>query len=88
MANKSKWTMTDSQKAFVEAVAAYENGVTLFELKLAGKEFASGAVNTLTSKGVLVKDGTREFECDVVFNGVVVGKAKKTGVVFKVAKAD
>lgn len=84
MANKTTWTMNDTHKAFVAEVRnAGAKGVTLFELKLAGKEFKSGSVNTLVSKGVVVTlPEKREFECDVVFNGVKVGTTKKSGVVF------
>ena len=84
MANKTTWTMNDTHKAFVkEVIAAGKNGITLFELKMAGKEFKSGAVNTLKTKGIVkTLDEPRVFECDVVYNGVKVGTTKKTGVVF------
>ena len=85
--NKTTWTMNDTQKAFVAEVRnAGANGVTLFELKMAGKDFKSGAVNTLVSKGVVkTLPEKRVFECEVVFNGVVVGHTKKEGVVFVMA---
>ena len=83
MATQKTWTMNETQKAFVNEVKmAGKNGVTIFELKLQGKNFASGAVNTLVKKGVLVTKGEREFVCDVVFNGVKVGETTKTGVIF------
>lgn len=89
MATKStkvnKWTMNDTQKAFVEVVGQYPDGVTMFELKLAGYNFATGSVNTLITKGVVATDAEkREFECDVVYNGVKVGTVKKSGVVYRV----
>lgn len=85
--NTTTWTMNDTQKAFVAEVRnAGANGVTLFELKMAGKDFKSGAVNTLVSKGfVKTLPEKRVFECEVVFNGVVVGHTKKEGVVFVMA---
>ena len=87
MANKT-WKMNDTQKQFVETLESYENGATLFELKLAGKEFKSGSINTLISKSIVKIDGEREYDCDIVFNGVVVGKITKTGKVYKLVRKD
>lgn len=87
MANKT-WKMNDTQKQFVETLESYENGATLFELKLAGKEFKSGSINTLISKSIVKIDGEREFNCDIVFNGVTVGKITKTGKVYKLVRKD
>lgn len=87
MANKT-WKMNDTQKQFVETLESYENGATLFELKLAGKEFKSGSINTLISKGIIEIDGEREYVCDIVYNGVVVGKITKTGKVYRLVRKD
>ena len=87
MANKT-WKINDTQKQFVETLESYENGATLFELKLAGKEFKSGSINTLISKSIVKIDGEREYDCDIVFNGVVVGKITKTGKVYKLVRKD
>ena len=87
MANKT-WSMNDTQRQFVEVLKSYDNGVTLFELKLAGKDFKYGSVNTLISKGIVEIAGEREFVCDIVFNGVVVGKSTKTGKVYKLVSND
>lgn len=87
MANKT-WKMNDTQKQFVETLESYENGATLFELKLAGKEFKSGSINTLISKGIVEIDGEREYICDIVYNGVVVGKITKTGKVYRLVRKD
>jgi hypothetical protein len=87
MANKT-WSMNNTQRDFVEVLKSYDNGVTLFELKLAGKDFKSGSVNTLISKGIVEIAGEREFVCDIVFNGVVVGKTTKTGKVYKLVSND
>ena len=87
MANKT-WKMNETQTQFVETLKNYENGVTLFELKLAGKEFKSGSINTLISKGIVEIDGEREFNCDIVFNGVTVGKITKTGKVYRLVRKD
>ena len=87
MAQKT-WTMNAIQKDFVEVLKSYENGITLFELKLAGKEFKSGSINTLISKGIVEIAGEKEFACDIVFNGVIVGKSTKTGKVYKLVSND
>ena len=87
MANKT-WKMNDTQKQFVETLESYENGATLFELKLDGKEFKSGSINTLISKGIVEIDGEREYNCDIVYNGVVVGKITKTGKVYRLVRKD
>lgn len=85
----NKWTMNDTQKAFVEVVGQFPDGVTMFELKLAGYNFATGSVNTLITKGVVTTDAEkREFECDVVYNGVKVGTVKKSGVVYRLVAKD
>ena len=87
MANKT-WKMNDTQKQFVETLESYENGATLFELKLDGKEFKSGSINTLISKGIVEIAGEREYLCDIVYNGVVVGKITKTGKVYRLVRKD
>ena len=66
----------------------YPDGVTMFELKLAGYDFKTGSINTLITKGLVVTDGEREFACDIVYNGKVVGKTTKTGKVYKLVKKD
>lgn len=87
MENKT-WKMNETQTQFVETLESYENGATLFELKLAGREFKSGSINTLISKGIVEVDGEREYVCDIVYNGVVVGKITKTGKVYRLVRKD
>lgn len=82
------WTMNAIQKDFVAVLKNYENGITLFELKLAGKEFKTGSINTLISKGIVEIAGEKEFACEVVFNGQVVGKTTKTGKIYKLVNRD
>lgn len=89
MAKTNTWTMSQTQKDFVELVkASGDNGVTLFELKLAGKDFKTGSVNTLLTKGVLKVDGEREYACEVTFNGVKVGNVTKKSAVYKLVSND
>lgn len=85
---QNTWKMNETQKAFVEVLGSYPDGVTMFELKLAGHDFKTGAVNTLITKGLVTTDGDRDFACDVVYNGVVVGKVTKTGKVYKLVQKD
>jgi hypothetical protein len=82
------WTMNKTQTDFVAVLKDYENGITLFELKLAGKEFKTGSINTLISKGIVEIAGEKEFACEVVFNGQVVGKTTKTGKIYKLVNRD
>lgn len=86
MANTKTWTMNDTQKNFVEVLKNRPEGVTLFELKLEGLTFATGSINTLITKGIVITDGDRAYACDVVYNGVIVGKVTKTGKIYKLAK--
>lgn len=82
----STWTPNATQKKFMELVGSYENGVTMFELKLAGYEFKTGSVNTLLTKGLVVTEAEeREFQCEVVYNGVKVGTVKKSYTVYRLA---
>ena len=87
MANKT-WEMNAIQKDFVAVLKDYENGITLFELKLAGKEFKTGSINTLIGKGIVEIAGEREFACEVVYNGQVVGKATKSGKIYRLVQKD
>lgn len=82
------YTPNETQKAFLEELASREDkSATLFELKLEGKEFKSGTVNGLVAKGYLTIDpNKREYECDVIFNGVKVGKVTKTASVYRLVK--
>ena len=83
MENKT-WTMNDTQKAFVDELNARGGEATLFEMKLDGKVFKTGSINTLISKGIVEITGEREYACEVVYNGVAVGKVTKTAKVYKV----
>lgn len=80
--------MNETQNKFVNALRKYPDGITLLELKLNGDgEFKTGSINTLTSKGIVNADGEKEFSCDVVYNGAVIGKVKKTAKVYKLVDA-
>ena len=82
------WTMNDTQKRFVEILKKHPEGVTLFELKLEGVEFATGSINTLIKKGYVSTETEKQFACDIVFNGKTVGHTTKSGKVYKLVKKD
>lgn len=81
-----QWSMNDTQKKFVEILKEREDGVTLFELKLEGIAFSTGSINTLITKGIVEATDTRVYACDIVYNGVVVGKSTRKGKVYKLVK--
>ena len=85
MANTT-WTPNETQKAFMNLVGTYENGVTIFELKMAGYEFKTGSVNILITKGLVKITGERIFNCDIVYNGQVVGHTTKKGSIYELAR--
>lgn len=88
MANKT-WTMNDNQKAFVAALAANGGKATLFELNyLKGFNFKTGTINVLVKKGIITADEEATYECDVVYNGAVVGTVKKTVKVYALVNQD
>lgn len=86
MADRKQWEMNETQTKFVNTLRDYPDGITLFELKLNGIEFKTGSINALITKGIVSADGDREFQCDIVYNGVVVGKTKKSGKIYKLAE--
>ena len=78
------WQMNDTQKAFVNELNARGGEATLFEMKLDGKVFKTGSINSLITKGIVEIVGEREYTCEVVYNGQTVGKVTKTAKVYKV----
>ena len=78
------WQMNDTQKAFVNELNTRGGEATLFEMKLDGKVFKTGSINSLITKGVVEIVGEREYACEVVYNGQTVGKVTKTAKVYKV----
>jgi len=81
------WNPTQTQINFMADIADRENGATLFELKLEGKEYKSGTVNTLVAKGLVTIDAEkRAYDCDIVYNGVKVGRITKQASVYRLVK--
>ncbi len=84
MAKKTKkWEMNETQKAFIQALRKNGGSATLFELNhLQGYTFKSGAINHLIKAEVVNTDTEKAFTCDIVYNGVVVGKQTKKAKVY------
>ena len=81
---KSNWTPNEKQQGFLKQLGLEEEPQTLLALsKHAGIEFATGCINPLIKKGLVVAED-RTFECDLVLSGTteVVGHAKKTVKVY------
>lgn len=86
MTNKTEWSANETQKAFLNVLGDYPHGITLLELRIErGIEFKTGSINTLVSKGLVITDGTRNFDCEVQYQGKVVGRVTKKGTVYKLA---
>lgn len=85
MANKEVKVFAPNEKqvAFLNALKDNGGSATLFELNyLKGYDFKSGSINTLKAHGyVEVSDG-EGYDCDVVYNGTVVGHVHKPAKVY------
>lgn len=81
-----EWSPNATQKDFLETLENYPDGTTLKDIEIdTGKVFKSGALNVLTSKGLVeTTDGTRES--DIVYRGVVIGKKHDTIKIYKKVK--
>lgn len=83
-----KWVMNDTQKSFVEILSnnkeQFPDGMTLREIKkVSGKEFKTGSINTLKTKGIVNTDGKREFVADIVYDSEVIGHKSYSDTVYK-----
>ena len=79
-----KWEMNDTQKEFVKILGENPDGLTLREIKKNyGKEFKSGSINTLASKGIVNTDGIRTFVADIVYDNEVIGHKTYNDTVYK-----
>lgn len=83
---KKTWTANDNQKAFLEVLENYPNGVSLKDIELdTGKVFKTGCINTLVKKG-LVETIDGEFKVDLVYRGVVISQNTKTWKLYKLVQ--
>ncbi len=84
-----KWEPNDTQKEFVKILKENPDGLTLREIKKNyGKEFKSGSINTLASKGIVNTDGTRTFVADIVYDGEVIGHKTYNDTVYQLNVAE
>lgn len=84
-----KWEMNDTQKEFVKILRENPDGLTLREIKKNyGKEFKSGSINTLASKGIVNTDGIRTFVADIVYDSEVIGHKTYNDTVYKLVVAE
>lgn len=80
-----KWEPNAKQKAFMEVLASYENGATLTDIAIdKGIEFASGAINILVSKGLVITEDSIRVS-DKVYRGVKIAEVKDKVKVYRLA---
>lgn len=74
---------SEKQVAFLNALKNNGGSATLFELNyLQGCGFKSGSINTLKAHGyVEVTDG-EGYDCDIVYDGHIVGRIHKAAKVY------
>ena len=90
MENKKTWTMSATQKQFLDLVAnAGENGITYREARKFIPELKTGAINTLITKGYVTTEGaTRDFVADIVYEGEVIGHKTYNDKVYRLVQKD
>ena len=90
MENKKTWTMSATQKQFLDLVAnAGENGITYREARRVIPELKTGAINTLITKGYVTTEGaTRDFVADIVYEGEVIGHKTYNDKVYRLVQKD
>ena len=90
MENKKTWTMSATQKQFLDLVSnAGENGITYREARKVIADLKTGAINTLITKGYVTTDGaTRDFVADIVYEGEVIGHKTYNDRVYRLVQKD
>jgi hypothetical protein len=90
MENKKTWTMSATQKQFLDLVAnAGDNGITYREARRVIPELKTGAINTLITKGYVNTDGAeRTFVADIVYEGEVIGHKTYNDKVYRLVQKD
>ena len=90
MENKKTWTMSATQKQFLDLVAnAGDNGITYREARRVIPELKTGAINTLITKGYVTTEGaTRDFVADIVYEGEVIGHKTYNDKVYRLVQKD
>lgn len=89
MAEKKQWEMNETQKEFVNILRENPNGITLFEIRHNyGKDFATGSINYLKTRGIVNTDEKVKVQYDKVYNGEVIGVGTATWTVYKLVNLD
>ena len=90
MAQNKTWTMSATQKSFLDLVAnAGEKGITYREARKVIADLKTGAINTLITKGYVSTDGdTRDFVADIVYEGEVIGRKTYNDKVYRLVQKD
>ena len=90
MAQNKTWTMSPTQKQFLDLVAnAGDNGITFREARKVMPALTTGAINTLITKGYVSTDGdTRDFVAEIVYENEVIGKKTYNDKVYRLVQKD
>ena len=76
--------LNEKSKILVELLKEHADGLTLREAqKLAGIEIKTGSVNNLISKGIVNTNTEKSLNCDIVYNGEVIGHKTVKEKVYK-----
>lgn len=79
------WEPNAKQKAFMETLKNYENGATLTDIAIdTGVEFASGAINVLVAKGLVITEDSVRVS-DKVYRGVKIAEVRDKVKVYRLA---
>lgn len=82
-----EWTPNPKQNEFMETLKNYPDGATLKDIEIeTGKTFATGCVNPLITKGLVIAEESADgYVCDIVYKGVVIGTTTKNWKKYKLA---
>ena len=82
------WQPNETQVAFLKVLETYPNGATLRDIEIdTGIAYKTGAINTLTSKG-LVEALDTEVMVNLVYRDTVIGQVKKTWKTYRLVRKD
>lgn len=82
------WQPNETQVAFLKVLENYPNGATLRDIEIdTGIAYKTGAINTLTSKG-LVEALDTEVMVNLVYRDTVIGQVKKTWKTYRLVRKD
>lgn len=82
------WQPNETQIAFLKVLENYPNGATLRDIEIdTGVAYKTGAINTLTSKG-LVEALDTEVMVNLVYRDTVIGQVKKTWKTYRLVRKD